>query len=72
MTQVQTTEQRYQADFQALEQRLYDEPAWLRQLRGQAWAHFTELGFPTARRGNEAWKYTNAGPIARHVFRIRS
>ena len=68
MTQVQTTEQRYQADFQALEQRLYDEPAWLRQLRGQAWARFTELGFPTARRGNEAWKYTNAGPIARTSF----
>jgi Fe-S cluster assembly protein SufD len=29
---------------------------------------FSELGFPTARRGNEKWKYTNVGPIADAAF----
>ena len=26
------------------------------------------MGFPTARRGNERWKYTNVAPIARAEF----
>ena len=34
----------------------------------QAWSRFTQLGFPTARRGNEKWKYTNVAPIARAAF----
>ncbi len=43
-------------------------PAWLRDLGDQAWSRFTHLGFPTARRGNEKWKYTNVAPIAKAVF----
>lgn len=43
-------------------------PAWLRELREQALARFREVGFPTARRGNEPWKYTNVAPIARAEF----
>ena len=31
-------------------------------------ARFEELGFPTARRGNERWKYTSVAPIARAEF----
>ena len=41
---------------------------WLTQLRGHAWSRFAELGMPTARRGNEKWKYTNVGPIANGSF----
>ncbi len=37
-------------------------------LRERGWEAFNRLGLPTARRGNEPWKYTNAGPIARVNF----
>lgn len=43
-------------------------PPWLRELGDQAWSRFSQLGFPTARRGNEKWKYTNVAPIARAAF----
>ena len=45
-----------------------ENPDWLRTLRENAFAKFEELGFPTARRGNEEWKYTDVRPIARSVF----
>ena len=45
-----------------------DIPAELHALRQSAIAKFEEVGFPTARRGNEAWKYTDIGPIARAAF----
>ncbi len=63
------TRNRYLADFRA-----FDEgpsapgPDWLRRVRRQALSRFSELGFPTARRGNEKWKYTNVGPIADAAF----
>ena len=41
---------------------------WLAELRAAGWARFRELGFPTARRGNERWKYTAVAPIARVRF----
>ena len=37
-------------------------PAWLADLRAAGWQRFSELGFPTARRGNERWKYTAVAP----------
>lgn len=43
-------------------------PAELHALRESAIAKFEEVGFPTARRGNEAWKYTDVGPIANAAF----
>ena len=45
------------------------QPAWARALRANAIGKFNELGFPTARRGNEEWKYTDVGPIASTPFR---
>ena len=42
--------------------------ATLRRLRTRGWDAFENLGLPTARRGNEPWKYTNAAPIAREAF----
>ena len=53
--------ERYRADFQAAGAEI---PAWLAGLRKRAMERFAETGFPTARRGNEAWKYTNVSPIA--------
>ena len=70
MTQTQTahTEQ-YLAAFEAVER---DDrgrsPEWLRELRREAMAAFDRTGFPTARRGNEEWKYTDVRPIARASF----
>ena len=43
-------------------------PAWLADLRAAGWERFSELGFPTARRGNERWKYTAVAPISRVGF----
>ena len=40
----------------------------IQELRERGWEAFNRLGLPTARRGNEPWKYTNAGPIAREGF----
>ena len=59
----------YYSDYLALkEQRKSDGPAWLDDLRSAAWERFNELGFPTARRGNERWKYTSVAPLARAEF----
>ena len=43
-------------------------PVWLADLRAAGWDRFNEIGFPTARRGNERWKYTAVAPIARVNF----
>ena len=43
-------------------------PPALRALRDRGWDAFARLGLPTARRGNEPWKYTNVAPIARAAF----
>jgi Fe-S cluster assembly protein SufD len=65
MTQAVAAHDTYLSDFRTFEETLPPgEPAWLRELRERAVSRFVELGFPTARRGNEPWKYTNVGPIA--------
>jgi Fe-S cluster assembly protein SufD len=46
------------------------DPSWARSLRKDSLARFKELGFPTARRENEEWKYTDISPIARIPFEI--
>ena len=61
MTAAADVAERYRADFRAAEE---SSPAWLADLRKRAMERFAETGFPTARRGNEAWKYTNVSPIA--------
>src|ERR687891_2565960 len=67
MTQVATRYPKYASDFQVLMER-DGARTWLNQLREQAWARFAELGLPTARRGNEKWKYTDIRPIANAAF----
>ncbi len=59
----------YYADYQALRGQLAgNSPAWINDLRAAAWERFDSAGFPTARRGNEPWKYTNVRPIAQGRF----
>ena len=59
----------YHADYLALREQLSPgSPAWLNDLRAAAWERFDSSGFPTARRGNEPWKYTNVRPIAQGQF----
>ena len=71
MTQQTTQEAAYLAAFDAAERNgASSDPAWLRELRGEAIAEFARVGFPTARRGNEPWKYTNIGPLASTAFAL--
>ncbi|HEY8055775.1 MAG TPA: Fe-S cluster assembly protein SufD [Terriglobales bacterium] len=41
-------------------------PAWLHELRQQAFARFSDMGFPSHR--DEGWRQTNVAPIAGSVF----
>ena len=69
MTQAPAQEEKYLDDFRALAERPgANGPGWLQDVRERALARFAETGFPTTRRGNEKWKYTNVGPIARTTF----
>ena len=67
MVQAPAIYDRYLADFEAFE-RDAGGSEWLRDLRREAIARFRELGLPTAREGNEPWKYTNVAPIAKTDF----
>lgn len=59
----------YHSDYLALREQLAGaSPAWLNDLRDSAWESFDAKGFPTARRGNEPWKYTSVRPIAQGRF----
>ncbi len=64
---------RYRSDFQELQASLPANGAsWLPDLREEGFEAFDRLKFPTATRGNERWKYTNVGPLARTTFGYRS
>ena len=67
MTTRTISNQRYHEDHQALVA-ASTGPAWLDDLRAAGWERFEALGLPTARRGNERWKYTAVAPIARVEF----
>ena len=70
MTQLLTKETRFAADFAALEEKTKGDPQWLQDLRRKAYSRFSALGLPTARRGNEEWKYTSIAPIAEQGYRV--
>ena len=64
-----TQEKRYLEAFEAFRGAgAARDPMWARHLRRKAIDSFRDLGFPIARRGNEEWKYTDVGPIARAPF----
>ena len=69
MVQTNSGIARYRSDFEAAEALSTGAgAAWHDDLRRAAFERFEDLGFPTARRGNENWKYTNVRPIARSAF----
>ena len=69
MTQTSVKLETYRAGFDALLQVAEaTDPQWLTDLRREAWSRFYKLGFPTARRGNEKWKYTSVRPLAAANF----
>lgn len=43
-------------------------PPWLLDIRKRAIVDFESAGFPTARRGNELWKYTDVRSLASEAF----
>ncbi len=43
-------------------------PKWLSAFRQRGIDSFSTLGFPTSRKDNESWKYTNLGPLANTAF----
>ena len=67
MTTRTISNHRYHEDYLALVA-ASPGPAWLADLRAAGWERFEALGLPTARRGNERWKYTAVAPIARVGF----
>jgi Fe-S cluster assembly protein SufD len=46
------------------------QPTWVRNYRKDAFAGFRATGFPTARKNNELWKYTNVSPIASTEYKF--
>jgi Fe-S cluster assembly protein SufD len=74
MTQtLATQEHTYLEAFQAFQRNgAGHDPAWVQALRQSAMDRFVELGFPTARRGNEEWKYTDVRPLAATPFPLPS
>ena len=69
MTQTLSPLDTYRADFLELEESALGGPAWLAELRKRGLESFADAEFPTARRGNEKWKYTSVTPISRAVLR---
>ena len=69
MTQTLERYQRYQEQFKEFDSTGPNAaPGWLQAVRRKGMEDFSRLGFPTARRGNERWKYTNVAPIANREF----
>ena len=69
MTQTLDRYQRYHEQFEEFDStRSHAVPGWLQAVRRKGMEDFSRLGFPTARRGNEKWKYTNVAPIANGEF----
>ena len=65
-TPVATPLQPYAEDFASRAESHENEPEALQALRERAFARFAELGFPSMRQ--EAWRFTNVGPLARTAF----
>jgi Fe-S cluster assembly protein SufD len=71
MAQRDSQESHYLSTFAAFEQNgASSSPEWLKAIRKQAIANFERDGFPTARRGNEQWKYTDVRALAAQPFTL--
>jgi len=63
MTAAATEADRYRTQFEELDSA---GPGWLRAMRGEAMARFSERGWPTTR--DEAWRHTSVAALARAAF----
>ena len=58
--------ERFLEAFDASSQRAAKQPGWLKTLREEGFARFSETGFPTTR--DEDWRFTNVAAIAKAAF----
>ncbi|HWX55622.1 MAG TPA: Fe-S cluster assembly protein SufD [Verrucomicrobiae bacterium] len=58
--------ERYLEAFEEFNRRAGRQPAWLRSIREEAFAQFSEAGFPTTH--DEDWRFTNVSAIAQTPF----
>lgn len=65
-----TKEQFYISHFKSSRKSPIGRLTWLPEIQQEALNTFEQLGFPTARRGNEEWKYTDITPVATGQFTI--
>lgn len=71
MTTAARSTETYLADHKAFTSEANgNSPEWLSELRSSAWAEFEKIGFPTARRGNELWKYTDLRRLDSEPFKF--
>ncbi|MGA9853345.1 MAG: Fe-S cluster assembly protein SufD [Gammaproteobacteria bacterium] len=67
MNAINAAIQPYAEAFEAFESgRACDAPAWLTNLRREAFTHFAARGFPAER--HEDWKYTSTRPLEKRAF----
>jgi Fe-S cluster assembly protein SufD len=60
--------ERYLEAFEEFNRRAGRQPAWLRSIREEAFAQFSETGFPTTH--DEDWRFTNVSAIAQTPFAL--
>ena len=72
MTQIVTTpEESYLNLLDDLESAAcLNDSVYFKELRNKAKENFRQLGFPTQRRGNEEWKYTDLAPVVKTPFEM--
>lgn len=69
MTKSPTGYDRYRYDHERFRRQVAsDSPGWIQAIQDGGLETFNSVEFPTATRGNEKWKYTNVGPVARKTF----
>jgi Fe-S cluster assembly protein SufD len=60
--------EKYLESFDQFSSRAAAQPRWLQSLRQDAFARFSEIGFPTTH--DEDWRFTNVGTVANTAFEL--
>jgi len=65
--------EQYNEDYKKLnEETGHLEPNWLKDIRAKAFQNLSKNGFPTKRKGNEKWKYTNISKLSKTSFSLQT
>ena len=65
--------EQYNEDYKNLNREIGDlEPNWLKDIRAKAFLNLSKNGFPTKRKGNEKWKYTNISKLSKTSFSLQN